>query len=67
MANFNTGIIFLLAISIVTFYILKAVLNSIIKGFLYTALISVILFFIGMVYFLGFNQTLALVKSVLSL
>ncbi len=67
MLNINTGLFFLIIISVVVFYTLKSVLKSIVKGFLYTVLVAITLFFLGMWYFLGFERTISVIRAALRL
>lgn len=65
LVQINVSIIILLVVSVVIFYYLKFLLNSIVKGFLYTVIIAFVLFFLGMWYFFGLSESIDLIRKFL--
>ncbi|MEK7595087.1 MAG: hypothetical protein AAB443_00640 [Patescibacteria group bacterium] len=65
--TFNIGIIALILISLVAFYVVKSFIKSVVASILYTFLIGILLFFAGLVYFFGVLGTVNLFKGLLRL
>ena len=63
----NMSIFTLLVVGVVAFYVIKTVLKSIIKGLLYSALIVIVLFFFGLVYFFGLAGAITLIRGVFNI
>ncbi|MBI4091195.1 hypothetical protein HY419_00420 [candidate division WWE3 bacterium] len=65
--DLSAGLVAALIIGIAAFYILHSIVKSIIKGIVYSALIAIFIFLMGMIVFLGFDRTFTTLKGVLNL